>query len=191
VRTVTLSEARKTAIHGKIEEAIRVRKAKVDPTGIVRPGVLSCLETLSNPKLIAAIIDEPVQEVEAYVQWQAAEDLRGKLSSLLIRAMSLPIKPGLEDEFQRILAINVDAGDPDWISGAKTIEALLEIAEALVSGAASEKVAAICTRASTRISPQKMAIVLGWLETYVQEGKEFLGWLRWYKEEQRRLAEKL
>jgi hypothetical protein len=41
------------------------------------------------------------------------------------------------------------------------------------------------------MSPQKMAIVFGWLETYVQEGKEFLGWYKWYREEQRRLAEKL
>jgi hypothetical protein len=191
VRTVVLSEARKAVIQSKIEDAVRVRKAKVNPTGVVRPSVLSCLENLSNPKLIAAVIDEPVQDIEAYLQWKTAEDLRGKLSSLLIRAMSLPIKPGLEDEFQRILAINVDADDPDWISGAKTVEALLEIAEALVAGAASEKVATICTRAGTRITPQKMAIVFGWLENYIQEGKEFLGWLKWYKEEQRRLAEKL
>jgi hypothetical protein len=190
-RTAVLSEARKKEIQSKIEEEIRVRKARVDPTGVARPSVLSCLENLSSPKLIAGIIDEPVCEVEAFVQWKQLEDLRTKLSLFLRRAMALPTKPGLEDEFSRVMALNLDANDPDWVSGARTVEALLEIAEAIVAGEASEKIATICARASGRLTPQKMAIVNGWLENYIGEGKEFLGWLKWYREEQRRLSEKL
>lgn len=188
---VVLSEERKKEIQAKIDREITIRKAKVDPTIITRPSVLSCLENLSNPKLIAGIIDEPISDVEAFVQYRSLEDLKGKLSSLLKRAMSLPVKPGLEDDFYRILALNCDPDDPQWVSGARAVEVLLEISEALVAGANSEKIADICARGYTRMSPQKMAIVFGWLETYVQEGKEFLGWYKWYREEQRRLAEKL
>jgi hypothetical protein len=190
VNKAGLSEGRIEEIQKKIDDEIATRKARVDPTGATRPGVLSCLESLSHVKLIAAIIDEPVHEVEAYVQYKALEQLRKRLSSLLKRAMSLPVRPGLEDEFQRVLAINVDSDHPEWASGAKTVEALLEIAEALAAGENSEKVALICARVSTSITPQKMSIVLGWLENYIQEGKEFVGWLKWYREEQRRLAEK-
>jgi hypothetical protein len=186
-----LSEERKQEIQTKVDNEIRIRKAKVDPTIVTRPSVLSCLENLSNPRLIAAIIDEPLSDVEAFVQYRSLEDLKGKLSSLLKRAMSLPIKPGLEDEFSRILAVNCDPDDSQWVSGARAIEVLLEIAEALVVGASSEKIADICAKGYTKMSPQKMAIVFGWLENYIQEGKEFLGWYKWYREEQRRLAEKL
>jgi hypothetical protein len=176
-------------IQQKIDQEIEVRKARVNPTGTMRPGILWCLENLSNPKLIAGIIEEPIEDVQAYVQHKAQEELRKKASSFLKRAMSLPLRPGLEDEFQRILAINVDTDHPEWVSGARIVEGLLEIAEALAGGEKSEKIAVVCDRVSSRLTPQKMLIVLGWLENYVQEGKEFVGWLRWYKEERRRLEE--
>jgi hypothetical protein len=190
VTKVALSEGRIEEIQTKIDGEIAIRKARVNPTGATRPGVLSCLENLSHIRLIAAIIDEPVDEVEAFVQYKTLEQLKKKLSSLLKRAMSLPVRPGLEDEFQRVLAINLDSDHPEWASGARTVEALLEIAEALAAGENSEQVASICARVSTNMTPQTMSILFGWLENYVQEGKEFVGWLKWYREEQRRLAEK-
>jgi hypothetical protein len=186
VGQLVLSEERIQGIQGKIDEAIAARKARVDPTSATRRGVLYCLENLSNVRLIAAIIDEPLDEVEAFVQHRTQAQLKNKLSSLLKRAMSLPVKPGLKDEFQRILAINLDSDHPDWVSGAKTVEALLEIAEALAADENSENVALICTRVSGNMTPQKMLIVFGWLENYIEEGKEFLGWLKWYRKEQRR-----
>jgi hypothetical protein len=189
VSEVGPSKRRIETIQQKIEKEIAARKARANPTGTMRPGVLWCLENLSNPKLIAGIIDEPFEDVEAYVQYKSHEQLKSKLSSVLKRAMSLPVKPGLEDEFQRVIAINLDSTHPDWISGAKIVEGLLEIAEALVSGEKSEKIAIIHDRVSSRLTPQKMLIVLGWLENYIQEGKEFVGWLKWYKEERRRLEE--
>jgi len=183
------SKKRFEEIQQKIEEEIEIRKARVNPTGTMRPGVLWCLENLSNPKLIAGIIEEPVADVEAYVPYKSLEKLRRKLPSFLKRAMSLPLRAGLADDFQQILAVNLDANYPEWTSGAKIVEGLLEIAEAITAGEKSEKIAAICDRVSSRLTPQKMSILLGWLENYVVEGKEFVGWLRWYREERRRLGE--
>ncbi len=164
-RTLTLSEERIRAIQEKIDREIGIRRARVDPTSATRPGVLYCLENLTNPRLVAAIIDEPIEEVEEFVRYQSREQLKKKLSSLLKRAMSLPVKSELQDEFYRILAVNLDAGHSDWVSDAQTVEALLEIAEALAAGEKSEKVAAICSRVAAKMTPQKMQIVLGGLES--------------------------
>jgi hypothetical protein len=190
VSQIVLSEERIQAIQNKINGAIAARKARLDPTGAIRRGVLYCLENLANVRLIAGIIDEPIDEVESFIQHRTQAQLKSKLSSLLKRAMSLPVKPGLQDEFQQVMAINLDGDHPDWVSGAKTVEALLEIAEALSANENSEKVALICARASANMTPQKMLIVFGWLENYIEEGKEFVGWLKWYREEQRRLSQK-
>lgn len=187
---VLLSEEQIQAIQEKIDKAVEIRKGRLNPTGTTRPGILSCLENLSNVRLIAAIVDEPVEEVEAFVQHKTLDQLKKKLSSLLKRAMSLPVKLNLQDEFGQILAMNLDSGHPDWASGAKTVEVLLEIAEALTAGENSEQVAAICARVSARLTPATMSIVFGWLENYIEEGKEFVGWLKWYREEQKRVAEK-
>lgn len=176
-------------IQQKIEKEIAARKARGNPMEAMRPGVLWCLENLFNPKLIAGVIEEPLRDVEAYIQHKSHEQLKNKLPSVLKRALSLPVKPGLEDEFQRVIAINLDVDHPEWISGAKIVEGLLEIAEALAAGEKSEKIAAIHDRVSSRLTPQKMLIVLGWLENYIREGKEFVGWLKWYKEERRRIEE--
>ncbi len=185
VREVDLSRERLRTIQEKIDREIAVRQARIDPTTASRPGVLYCLENLTNARLIAAVIDEAVQDVEAFIRYHNHEQLKKKLSSLLKRAMSLPIRTDLRDEFERVLAINLDSDHPDWVSGAETVEALLEIAEALAAGENSEKVAAICARVSGKVTPQKMSIVFGWLENYVQEGKEFVGWLKWYRKERR------
>jgi hypothetical protein len=188
VAKIALTEERVQIIQGKIDKEIEARRVRSNPTGNVRQSVLSCLQNLSNPKLIAAIIDEPPEDIEAFVQFMSNEELKRKVPSLLMRATLLPVRPGFEIEFQRVLAVNVNVDDPDWVAGAKTVESLLEIGEALSGGESSEKVALIVGRISTNTTPQKMSIVLGWLENYVQEGKEFVAWLKWYKEEQRRAS---
>jgi hypothetical protein len=178
------------AIKKKIEEAIEVRRARINPADGVRPVFLSCLENLTNPKLIAAIIDEPVDMVQDYISHSSEERLKGKLTLLMKRALFLPINPGLEKEFEETLMVNIDPDQPDWVSGAETLEALLEIGEALAAQEHSEDIAVICDRLSNQMSPRRMSIAYGWLETYVQEGKSFVAWFNLYKAEKRDKAER-
>jgi hypothetical protein len=86
------------------------------------------------------------------------------------------------------MVLNVDTEHPDWFSGAQTVEALLEIAESLSAREDSERITDIRERQSSQMTPHKMAIVLGWLETYIVEGKELAAWLKWYQEEQASIA---
>lgn len=184
-----LNEAQLAAIEKKLHNAIEARKAKLNPADHVKPVFLSCLENLTNPKLIAAIIDERLETVESYINYKSEERLRGRLDLLLARAKLLTVIPGMEKDFFQTMKVNVDTKHPEWISGAQIVEGLLEIAEALTSGTGSENVAQVCERFSNHITHRKMSIIFGWIETYVPEGKEFVAWLSWYREEQRQRTE--
>jgi hypothetical protein len=182
---VKLDQDKYQEIERRIDLEIETRKTRMNPAANVRPVFLSCLENLSNVRLIAGVLDEPVEVIEAFVAKKSEERFMIKLGMLQTRLQLLPVKPGLRREFEETTALNIDTNEPDWIAGAHMVEALLEIGEALAARAESELIARICDRMLTDMTARKTAIVFSWLEVYIPEGKEFVAWYKLYKEEQK------